>query len=105
MLELEELSTSPAVITLDGEDDQLIPDPFPKHYTPDIEIGLQTKNLPSKLQAKFYTRIANVMFMYTKKTRAAEFKEVARQIVKKYLFFASPLDTCGHVRFIHSVHL
>ena len=107
MLELEELSTSPAVITLDGEDDQLIPDPFPfpKHYTPDIEIGLQTKNLPSKLQAKFYTRIANVMFMYTKKPRAAEFEEVARQIVKKYPFLVSPLDTCGHVRFIHSMHL
>ena len=103
------MNTSPAVITVDGEDDQQIPNPFPfpKHYTPDIEIGLQTNNLPPKLQAKLYTRIANVMFMYTKRPKTAEFQEVAKQIVHKYPFLVSPLDTEGHVRldFLYSMHI
>ena len=40
------------------------------------------------------------MFMYTKHPQTLEYQEVVRQIVQKYSFFVSPLDTEGHVSFI-----
>uniref|UniRef100_A0A1X7T6Y0 Uncharacterized protein n=1 Tax=Amphimedon queenslandica TaxID=400682 RepID=A0A1X7T6Y0_AMPQE len=100
-----ELNASPAIITVENEEDHKIPSPFPfpKHYTPDIEIGLKMKNLQPKLQAKFFTRIANVMFMYTKHPKTLEYQEVVRQIVQKYPFLVSPLDTEGHGHIIKAL--
>ena len=45
-----------------------------------------------------FLNIANVMFMYTNRPKTAEFQEVAKQIVHKYPFLVSTLDTEGHVR-------
>lgn len=87
------------VVTVFGEEENEIPSPFPfpKHYTPDIELGLQLKNLQPKMLAKLCTRFANVMLMYKRYPSKKDYEHVAQQIVQKYPFLASPLDPDSHV--------
>ncbi len=55
---------------------------FPKHYQPDIETGNQLKELTPKQQAKLYSRIANVMFLFKRyPTYPKEYQNVARQVL------------------------
>ena len=81
-------TSSSSVMIVVGEKETAIPCPFSfrKHYIPDIEIGLQMKQLSPKLQAKLYMRIANVMFMYKRYPTKDEYQSVARQVIEKYPF-------------------
>lgn len=82
------------VVMVEGSADLDIPDPFPfpPHYPPDIELGLQLKQLQPKQLAKFITRIANVMLLYKRYPTRNDYQSVARQVVSKYPFLKSPLD-------------
>ena len=86
------------IVIIDAADDDEIPNPFPfpKHFNPQIEIGIQAKKLSSHQQSKFVTAIANVMYTYKRKPNKDDYDRVARQCVEKYPFIASPISY--HVR-------
>ena len=87
------------MVTVSGEEENEIPNPFPfpKHYTPDIELGLHMRNLQPKLLAKFYTRIANVMLIYKRYPSKKDYEQVGQQMVQKYPFLSLPVDPDSHV--------
>ena len=82
----------------DAADEEEIPNPFhlPKHFNPQIEIGIRAKKLSSHQQSKFVTAIANIMYTYKRKPNKDDYDRVARQCVEKYPFIASPISY--HVR-------
>ena len=79
---------------VEGSEDVPIPSPFPfpPHYRSDIELGLKLKKLSPNQQAKFITRIANVMLLYKRYPSKDDFSNVAAEVVKKYSFLKSPID-------------
>ena len=85
---------NPLVITVEGSEDRPIPQnfPFPAHYTADIELALKVKQVQSRQIAKLVTRIAHVMFDYKRYPTRKEYERVAKQLVDKYPFLASPFD-------------
>ena len=87
-------------VTGEEETDLPKPFPFPKHYIPQIELGLQMKSLPPKLLAKLCTRIANVMLMYKRYPNRQDYERVASELVNKYPFISSPLDPDSNVSHI-----
>ena len=84
------------IIDAAGDDEIRNPIPFPKHFNPQIEIGIQAKKLSSHQQSKFVTAIANVMYTYKRKPNKDDYDRFARQCVEKYPFIASPISY--HVR-------
>ena len=88
------------VITIEGQEDVNIPYPFPfpSHYRSDIEMGLKLKVMSPLTFAKFLTRIANVMFLYKRYPKKADFENVAEQIVTHYPFMISPLERAVSIK-------
>ena len=68
------------------------PFPFPSHYRSDIEVGLKLKVMSSLAFTKFLTRIANVIFLYKRQPKKADYESVVEQIVTRYPFMTSPLE-------------
>ena len=89
-----------SVVIIDAADDDEIPDPFlfPKHFNPQLELGIQ---LNSHQQTKFVTAIASIMYTYKRKPSKDDFYCVSRQCVEKYPFIASPI----HVRTVKTTPL
>ena len=87
-------SQASPVITAEGQEDMDIPYPFPfpSHYRSDIEMGLKVKVMSPLTFTKFLTRIANVMFLYKRYPKKADYDSVAEQIVTRYTFMISPLE-------------
>ena len=55
-------------------------------------MGLKLQAMSALTFAKFLTRIANVMFLYKRYPKKADFECVAEQIVTRYPFMVSPLE-------------
>lgn len=87
-------SQASLVVIVEGQEDMDIPYPFlfPSHYRSDIEMGLKLKVMSPLTFTKFLTRIANVMFLYKRYPKRADYESVAEQIVTRYPFMRSPLE-------------
>ena len=81
-------SQASPVITVEGQEDVDIPYllPFPAHYRSDVVMGLKLKVMSPLMFSKFLTRVANVMFLYKRYPKKADFESVAEQIVTCYPF-------------------
>ena len=90
----ETISHDASIITVEGQEDTDIPNPFPfpTHYRSDIELGLKQENMSALAFTKFVTRIANVMFLYKRYPKKGDYESVAEQIVTRYPFMKSPLQ-------------
>ena len=55
-------------------------------------MGLKLQVMSALTFAKFLTRISNVMFLYKRYPKKADFECVAKQIVTRYPFMVSPLE-------------
>ena len=89
---LDDLMPGPTIVTIEESEDSDIPSPFPSHYRSDIELGLKLQTMTPLTLSKFLTRIANVMFMYKRYPKMADFESVANEIVDRYPFMKSPLS-------------
>ena len=101
-------SQASPVITIKGQEDVDIPYPFPfpSHYRSNIEMGLELKVMSPLAFTKFLTRIANVMFLYKRYPKKADYYSVAEQIVTRYPFMISPLEcTVSTVRCLYFMAL
>ena len=99
------IQTSPAVIVEAQEERDIpYPFPFPSHYRSDIEMGLALKVMSPLTFAKFLTRIANVMFLYKRYPKKADYEIVADQIVARYPFMRSPLERTVGVKYDYHYH-
>lgn len=87
-------SESVIVVHVEGSEDQDIPSPFPfpRHYSSEIELGLQLKQLQPKQQGKLITRVAHVMLLYKRYPSKRDYENVARELIAKYPFLKSPID-------------
>ena len=81
------------------------PFPFPSHYRSDIEMGLKVKAMSPVTFKKFLSRIANVMFLYKRYPRRADYESVAEQIVTRYPFMTSPLDRTVRYTYMYSTSI
>ena len=65
-----------------------LPNPF-KNFEEGIEAGLNKGELTVAQRRRFYTTIADAIFMYKSYPKFAELENVARQIVKRWTFLGT----------------
>ena len=76
-------------ITKRGEDDNIpLPNPFPlpKHYGPNVEKALETKQFTKSDGIAFIGKIASAMLYYKQLPTAADYINVSQTILRKYPF-------------------
>lgn len=72
-----------------------LPDPFPlpKHYRTDVELALASGKMTKDTTAAFMSAIAAAMLVYKRYPTREDKICVARSIIAKYKFMASPIGT------------
>ena len=78
------------------EDDAVpLPDPFPlpKHYRADVEVALANGKMTKETTSSFLSSIASAMLVYKRYPTHDDYVGVARTILQKYSFMASPVGT------------
>lgn len=91
--------TIPPVIIISDEEAKEIPDPFPfpATYNANVDVALHKGNLCPATTTHFYSRIAGIMAIYTKKPTKQEYFRVAQAIMKKYPFLRNPVNAEGAI--------
>lgn len=75
-----------------------LPMPFelPRNFQPNIQAGLDDKNLTGRARAKFITSIAEAIYRFKSYPTREEYEHVANRMVQKWTF----LETrSGHVSY------
>ena len=67
-----------------------LPDPFPAHYRPDVELGLSSGKMSREAKRAFISSIASAMFACIKHPSGEEYTRVAYDIIKQYPFLKPP---------------
>jgi len=78
------------------EDDAIpLPDPFPlpKHYRADVEVALKSGKMTKETTSAFLSAIAGAMLVYKRYPTRDDYICVARSVIQKYSFMASPAGT------------
>ena len=78
------------------EDDAIpLPDPFslPKHYRADVEVALASGKMTKETTSAFLSAVAAAMLVYKRYPTREDYICVARSVVQKYSFMASPAGT------------
>ena len=78
------------------EDDAIpLPDPFPlpKHYRADVEVALASGKMTKETMSAFLSAVAAAMLVYKRYPTREDYICVARSVVQKYSFMASPAGT------------
>ena len=78
------------------EDDTIpLPDPFPlpKHYRADVEVALASGKMTKETMSAFLSAIAAAMLVHKRYPTREDYICVARSVVQKYSFMASPAGT------------
>ena len=78
-----------------SEDKIPLPEPFllPKHYQSDVETTLETGKMTAETTSAFITSIKGAILVYKKYPTGRDLEMVAKTIVRKYKFLASPVGT------------
>ena len=78
-----------------SEDKIPLPEPFPlpKHYRSDVETTLETGKMTAETTSAFITSIKGAILVYKKYPTGRDLEMVAKTIVRKYKFLASPVGT------------
>ena len=71
-----------------------MPFDLPRNFQPNIQAGLDEKNLTGRARAKFITSIAEAIYRFKSYPTREEYEHVANQIVKKWTFLETKT---GHV--------
>ena len=84
-------------IKLNKTDDDAIPlpNPFllPKHFRADVEVALKSGKMTKETESAFLSAVASSMLIYKRYPTKDDYILVARTIVEKYKFMASPVGT------------
>ena len=83
---------APSVIKKSKEETTPLPDPFPlpSNFRPDVHACLDNKRITKSARAAFFSSVAASMFQFKRYPTHDDYVAVARQVVSKYPFFASP---------------
>ena len=80
------------------------PFPLPKHFSFDVEFGLQEKKMTRETTSKFITAVAGAMLNYKRYPSSDDYQNVARTIINKYPHLKSPTGSphvsCFCINFI-----
>ena len=66
---------------------------FPLNYLPEVECALKSKTMMPRTTNRFLTTLARVVFNEKCYLTAKEYESVAKQVIRKYPFLASPAGT------------
>ena len=72
-----------------------LPDPFPlpKHYRTDVEVALASGKMTKETMSAFLSAVAGAMLVFKRYPTRDDYVCVARTVVLKYGFMASPVGT------------
>ena len=79
-----------------NEDDLTpLPDPFPlpKYYRVDVQEALESGKMTAQTMSSFLSSVASSMYVYKRYPTRDDYITVARSVVQKYQFLASPVGT------------
>ena len=70
-------------------------DPFqlPQNYPPEVECALKSKAMMPRTMNRFLTTLARAVYSEKCYPTAKEYERVAKQVIRKYPFLASPAGT------------
>lgn len=69
------------------------PFPLPKHYRADVEVALANGKMTKTTTCSFLSSVASAMLVYKRYPTHDDYVEVAKTVVQKYTFMASPIGT------------